>query len=47
MTIAGQAGLAGHLRIGDRVTIGAKAGVMNHIPEGQSWLGAPARRTAT
>lgn len=43
VTIAGQVGIAGHLRIGDRVTIAAKAGVMNNIPEGQTWLGAPAR----
>jgi UDP-3-O-[3-hydroxymyristoyl] glucosamine N-acyltransferase len=36
-------GLAGHLKIGHRVTIGAKAGVMNHIPDGETWLGIPAR----
>lgn len=43
VTLAGQVGLAGHLNIGHRVTVGAKAGVMNDIPDGQKWLGIPAR----
>jgi UDP-3-O-[3-hydroxymyristoyl] glucosamine N-acyltransferase len=43
VTVAGQAGIAGHLKVGDNVTIAAQAGVMNDIPEGQKWLGAPAR----
>jgi UDP-3-O-[3-hydroxymyristoyl] glucosamine N-acyltransferase len=43
VTLAGQAGLAGHLTIGDHATVGAQAGVMNSIPEGQKWLGAPAQ----
>jgi UDP-3-O-[3-hydroxymyristoyl] glucosamine N-acyltransferase len=34
--------LAGHLRIGDRVTIAAQSGVMHSIPEGQKWMGSPA-----
>jgi UDP-3-O-[3-hydroxymyristoyl] glucosamine N-acyltransferase len=41
--MAGQAGLAGHLKIGNQVTIGAQSGVMNDIPDGQTWLGAPAQ----
>jgi UDP-3-O-[3-hydroxymyristoyl] glucosamine N-acyltransferase len=43
VTLAGQVGLAGHLKIGDRVTVAAQSGVMNDIPEGQKWLGSPAR----
>lgn len=43
VTLAGQVGLAGHLKIGDRVTVAAQAGVMNDIPDGEKWLGAPAR----
>jgi UDP-3-O-[3-hydroxymyristoyl] glucosamine N-acyltransferase len=43
VTMAGQVGLAGHLKIGHGVTIGAKAGVMNDIPDGETWLGIPAR----
>ena len=43
VTMAGQAGLAGHLKIGDKVTIGAQSGVMHDIPDGQTWLGAPAQ----
>lgn len=42
-TIAAQAGVAGHLKIGEQVTIMARAGVMNDIPDGEAWLGAPAR----
>ena len=43
VTLAGQVGLAGHLKIGHRVTVAAQAGVMNDIPEGQKWIGSPAR----
>ena len=39
---AGQVGVAGHLRIGDRVVVAAQSGVMHHIPDGEKWLGAPA-----
>lgn len=42
-TIAAQVGVAGHLNIGDEVTIMARAGVMNDVPDGEVWLGAPAR----
>ena len=44
VTLAGQAGLAGHLNIGNKVIVAAKAGVMSDIPDGEKWLGAPARR---
>jgi UDP-3-O-[3-hydroxymyristoyl] glucosamine N-acyltransferase len=43
VTLAGQVGLAGHLRIGNQVTVAAQAGVMTDIPDGEKWLGAPAR----
>lgn len=43
VTLAGQVGIAGHLTIGNYVTVGAQGGVMNDIPDGQKWLGSPAR----
>lgn len=43
VTLAGQVGIAGHLKIGDKVIVGAQSGVMTDIPEGEKWLGAPAR----
>ncbi|HNQ88308.1 MAG TPA: UDP-3-O-(3-hydroxymyristoyl)glucosamine N-acyltransferase [Verrucomicrobiota bacterium] len=43
VTLAGQAGLAGHLRIGNRAVVAAQSGVMHDIPDGEKWLGAPAR----
>jgi len=43
VTLAGQVGLAGHLNVGNQVTVMARAGVMNDIPDGEVWLGAPAR----
>src|SRR5262245_28322776 len=46
VVLAGQVGIAGHLKIGNRVTVAAQGGVMNDIPEGQTWLGTPARPAA-
>jgi UDP-3-O-[3-hydroxymyristoyl] glucosamine N-acyltransferase len=43
VTLAGQVGIAGHLKIGDRVTVAAQGGVMNNIPDGEKWMGSPAR----
>jgi UDP-3-O-[3-hydroxymyristoyl] glucosamine N-acyltransferase len=43
VTIAGQVGVAGHLKIGNQVTIAAQSGVMTDIPDGEKWLGTPAR----
>ena len=43
VTMAGQVGVAGHLKIGNQVTLAAQAGVMNDVPDGEKWLGAPAR----
>jgi len=40
--LGGQVGVAGHLKLGDRVRIAATSGVMNDVPDGESWGGAPA-----
>ncbi len=42
VTIAGQAGLTGHLRIGARARIGAQAGVMRDVAAGADVVGSPA-----
>ena len=42
VTVAAQAGLAGHLRIGAKARIGAQAGVMSDVPAGSDVLGSPA-----
>jgi UDP-3-O-[3-hydroxymyristoyl] glucosamine N-acyltransferase len=36
-------GIAGHLKIGNRATVAAQAGVMNDISDGEKWMGSPAR----
>jgi UDP-3-O-[3-hydroxymyristoyl] glucosamine N-acyltransferase len=41
--LAGQVGIAGHLKIGKQVTVGSKSGVMNNIPDQETWLGIPAQ----
>lgn len=43
VTLGGQVGVAGHLKLGNDVTVAAQSGVMHHIPEGEKWLGSPAR----
>lgn len=43
VTLGGQVGVAGHLKIGNHVTVAAQSGVMHHIPDGEKWLGSPAR----
>jgi UDP-3-O-[3-hydroxymyristoyl] glucosamine N-acyltransferase len=43
VAIGGQAGLTGHLSIGSGAQIAASAGVMNDVPAGQRWVGAPAQ----
>jgi UDP-3-O-[3-hydroxymyristoyl] glucosamine N-acyltransferase len=43
VAVGGQGGLAGHLKIGAGAQIGASSGVMNDVPAGQVWLGAPAQ----
>lgn len=42
VTLAGGVGVADGRCIGDGATIGGKAGVMNDVPPGETWLGAPA-----
>jgi UDP-3-O-[3-hydroxymyristoyl] glucosamine N-acyltransferase len=41
--LAGQAGVAGHLKIGDGAQIGAQAGVMQDVAAGVKVLGSPAQ----
>jgi UDP-3-O-[3-hydroxymyristoyl] glucosamine N-acyltransferase len=43
VVLAGQVGLAGHLKIGNGVAVAAQSGVMHSIPDGEKWLGTPAR----
>ena len=43
VTIAGQAGLTGHLKIGRGARIGAQAGVMADLPPGAEVVGSPAQ----
>ncbi|HTR41727.1 MAG TPA: UDP-3-O-(3-hydroxymyristoyl)glucosamine N-acyltransferase [Pseudomonadales bacterium] len=43
VVLAGQVGIAGHLKIGNQVVVGAQSGVMHNIPDGETWLGTPAR----
>jgi UDP-3-O-[3-hydroxymyristoyl] glucosamine N-acyltransferase len=39
--LAGQAGLAGHLKIGDGAIVGAQSGVMKDIPPKEFVMGSP------
>jgi UDP-3-O-[3-hydroxymyristoyl] glucosamine N-acyltransferase len=39
----GRAGIADHITIGSRAIIAAAAGVMKDVPEGEMWVGTPAR----
>ena len=41
--LGGQVGLAGHLKIGNRVSVAAQSGVMNNIPDGEKWIWTPAQ----
>jgi UDP-3-O-[3-hydroxymyristoyl] glucosamine N-acyltransferase len=42
---AGQVGIADHLHLGTGSTLGAKAGVMNDIPDGSHQIGSPSQPT--
>ena len=42
MTLAGQAGLVGHIEMGDGATAGAKAGVSKDVPANTVVFGYPA-----
>ena len=41
--LGGQAGVGGHLTIGDGARIGAQAGVTSDVPTGETYSGYPAR----
>jgi UDP-3-O-[3-hydroxymyristoyl] glucosamine N-acyltransferase len=41
--VAAQAGLTGHLTIGQGARIGAQSGVMTDIPAGEEVLGSPSQ----
>ncbi len=41
--LGGQAGIAGHLTIGDQAQIAAQAGVIGDVPQGETFMGFPAR----
>jgi UDP-3-O-[3-hydroxymyristoyl] glucosamine N-acyltransferase len=47
VVLAGQVGVGGHLKIGNMVKVGAKSGVMNDIPDGETWLWIPAQNEKT
>ena len=40
--MAGQVGVAGHLTIGNNVTVAAQSGITNDVPDGAVMLGIPA-----
>ena len=41
MVIGGQAAIAGHLSIGDKVKIGGQSGILKDIPSGVQYAGSP------
>ena len=41
--IGGQAGISGHLRIGDNVQIGGGSGIIKDIPSNAKVMGYPAK----
>lgn len=38
----GQVGAAGHIKIGDRLNVGAQAGIAGNVKGGQTVIGSPA-----
>jgi UDP-3-O-[3-hydroxymyristoyl] glucosamine N-acyltransferase len=46
VAVGGQAGFAGHLRIGTGAQVAAVSGVSHSIPPGERWGGAPAKPVA-
>ena len=42
-TLAGQAGITGHLKIGDGAIITAQSGIMNDVAPGEVLFGSPGR----
>ena len=43
MKIGGQAGISGHLRVGNNVEIGGGSGVIKDIPDNSKVMGYPAK----
>ena len=43
MKIGGQAGISGHLRVGNNVEIGGGSGVLKDIPDNAKVMGYPAK----
>ena len=43
MKIGGQAGISGHLRVGNNVEIGGGSGVIKDIPDNTKVMGYPAK----
>ena len=43
VSVGGQAGIAGHLRLGMGAQLAAASALMNHMPPGARWAGAPAK----
>jgi UDP-3-O-[3-hydroxymyristoyl] glucosamine N-acyltransferase len=43
VAIGGQAGIAPHLTIGNKAQIAGASGVTRNVPEGERWVGFPAR----
>ena len=43
MLIGGQAGISGHLKVGDNVQIGGGSGVIRNIPSNSKVMGYPAK----
>lgn len=41
--LGGSVGLADHIEVGDGAQIAARSGVMNNVPAGEKWAGAPAQ----
>jgi UDP-3-O-[3-hydroxymyristoyl] glucosamine N-acyltransferase len=41
--IASQSGIAGHLKLGNQATVGAKSGVMRDVGDKETVLGIPAQ----
>lgn len=41
--LGGGVGLADHIQIGDGAQLAARSGVMNDVPAGEKWAGAPAK----
>jgi len=43
VVLGGQVGIADHLTVGEGAQIGASSGLMNDVPAGAKWVGAPAK----